>query len=70
MAVLQATPERLNAMHQEVEQLQHLVTDLRTLSLADAGELNLNLRPLNINQPFAKDSHLLPTSGRATTDSY
>ena len=52
--VLQATPERLNAMHQEVEQLQHLVTDLRTLSLADAGELNLNLRPLNINQLLQK----------------
>lgn len=52
--VLQATPARLNAMHQEVEQLQHLVTDLRTLSLADAGELNLNLRPLNINQLLQK----------------
>ncbi len=40
--VLAASPERFDVMHQEVEQLQHLVEDLRTLSLADAGELKLN----------------------------
>jgi signal transduction histidine kinase len=33
------TPARFEAMHTEVQHLQHLVEDLRTLSLADAGEL-------------------------------
>ena len=40
--VLEANPERFEVMHQEVEHLQRLVEDLRTLSLADAGELKLN----------------------------
>jgi two-component system, OmpR family, sensor histidine kinase BaeS len=40
--VLQANPERFDVMHREVQYLQRLVEDLRTLSLADAGELKLN----------------------------
>ncbi len=40
--VLEPTPARFDVMHQEVQHLQHLVEDLRTLSLADAGELKLN----------------------------
>ncbi|MCC6605505.1 MAG: HAMP domain-containing protein [Anaerolineae bacterium] len=36
-----------NIMHEEVLLLQHLVEDLRTLSLADAGELKLNKRPID-----------------------
>ncbi|MEZ4861591.1 MAG: ATP-binding protein [Caldilineaceae bacterium] len=39
--VLQPTPERLNTMYDEALHLQRLVADLRTLSLADAGELSL-----------------------------
>ncbi len=34
-------------MYEEVLLLQHLVEDLRTLSLADAGELKLNKRPID-----------------------
>lgn len=34
-------------MHEEVAHLQHLVEDLRTLSLADAGELSLNQRSVD-----------------------
>ena len=34
-------------MHDEVEHLQRLVEDLRTLSLADAGELPLNRRTVD-----------------------
>lgn len=41
---LGATPERFETMHQEAVQLQHLVEDLRTLSLADAGELSLEMK--------------------------
>ncbi|MBI5302767.1 MAG: HAMP domain-containing protein [Chloroflexi bacterium] len=40
--VLEPNSARFAVMHQEVQQLQHLVEDLRTLSLADAGELKLD----------------------------
>jgi len=40
--VLKPTPERLDAIQAEVQHLQKLVEDLRTLSQADAGELILN----------------------------
>ena len=39
---LPPTPERFATMQAEVGHLQHLVDDLRTLSLADAGELVLH----------------------------
>jgi len=45
--VLQPTPQRLNAIHDEVQHLERLVEDLRTLSLADAGELSLNLASIS-----------------------
>jgi signal transduction histidine kinase len=38
---LKPTPERFETMQAEVQHLQRLVDDLRTLSLADAGELAL-----------------------------
>lgn len=40
--VLQPSPERFETMHLEAQHLRRLVEDLRTLSLADAGELTLN----------------------------
>ncbi len=40
--VLKPSPERFDVMYGEAQQLQRLVEDLRTLSLADAGELPLN----------------------------
>jgi signal transduction histidine kinase len=45
--VLSATPERLGLIYGEIERLQNLVADLRTLSLADAGELPLNPQPIS-----------------------
>jgi signal transduction histidine kinase len=42
--VLRPTPERFDMMYEEAQHLQRLVADLRTLSLADAGELPLNLQ--------------------------
>ena len=39
--VLAPTPKRLATLYDEAHHLQHLVNDLRTLSLADAGELTL-----------------------------
>jgi two-component system, OmpR family, sensor histidine kinase BaeS len=41
---LQPTPERFAMMQAEVRHLQGLVEDLRTLSLADAGELKLHIQ--------------------------
>jgi signal transduction histidine kinase len=40
--VLQPSPARFDTIYNEAQQLQRLVEDLRTLSLADAGELPLN----------------------------
>jgi signal transduction histidine kinase len=40
--VLEPTPERLDAIYGEAQHLFHLIQDLRTLSLADAGELPLH----------------------------
>lgn len=39
---LQPTPKRLDAVYEEIQQLERIVEDLRTLSLADAGVLVLN----------------------------
>jgi len=44
--VVAPTPERLSVIYGEIEHLQHLVGDLRTLSQADAGELKLNRQPV------------------------
>ncbi len=44
---LQGSPEIYAVLNQQVDHLKHLVEDLRTLSLADAGELPLNRRPVD-----------------------
>lgn len=44
---LQGTPALYTIMHDEVAHLQRLVEDLRTLSLADAGDLSLNKRSVD-----------------------
>jgi two-component system sensor histidine kinase BaeS len=44
--LLKPSPERFKIMHDEAQHLQRLVEDLRLLSLADAGELPLNLQPV------------------------
>jgi len=44
--VLKPSPARFDVMYQEAQHLTRLVEDLRTLSLADAGELTLNRLPV------------------------
>ncbi len=44
--VLKPTPERYEVLFNESRHLQRLVEDLRTLSLADAGELAINRQPV------------------------
>jgi signal transduction histidine kinase len=65
---LKATPERFEIMLSEVHQLQRLVDDLRTLSLADAGELAIHKQPVSAEellervaaayQPHADDQNI------------
>ncbi len=43
---LPATQETFDIMYDEAQHLSRLINDLRTLSLADAGELPLNQRPV------------------------
>lgn len=45
---LAPTPERLDSIYAEIERLQRLVADLRLLAVTDAGELRLNLAPVNV----------------------
>lgn len=42
--------DELNGLHDEVMRLTRLVEDLRLLSLADAGNLELTLTPLDLNE--------------------
>jgi two-component system, OmpR family, sensor histidine kinase BaeS len=47
--LLKPNRERFKIMNHEAKHLQHLVEDLRVLSLADAGELPLNLQWIDPN---------------------
>ena len=44
--VVKPTPKRFAAMYDEAVFLQRLIEDLRTLSLADAGELSISHQPI------------------------
>ena len=48
--VLPATKENFEIIREEAVRLEHLVDDLRTLSLADAGELPINLQMVEPGQ--------------------
>jgi signal transduction histidine kinase len=48
--VLPPTEDRLDLIHNEIEHLQRLVDDLRTLSRADTGELALNRQSVSPNE--------------------
>jgi signal transduction histidine kinase len=41
-----ATPERIASLHEETMHLAHLVDDLQELALAEAGRLELDVRPI------------------------
>ncbi|MCL4426319.1 MAG: ATP-binding protein [Firmicutes bacterium] len=44
--VIELTPSTLKSLHEETVRLTRLVHDLQELSLAEAGQLSLNLRPI------------------------
>lgn len=54
--VLAPNHENFEIIREEAERLENLVNDLRTLSLADAGELTVEFQPVNIND-FISDIH-------------
>lgn len=47
--VLEPSRENFEIIREEAERLEQLVADLRTLSLADAGELSVEFQPVNVN---------------------
>jgi len=47
--VLKPSLENFEIIREEAERLEHLVNDLRTLSLADAGELSVEFQPVDVN---------------------
>lgn len=47
--ILEPNHENFEIIREEAERLEHLVNDLRTLSLADAGELSMEFQPVNVN---------------------
>ena len=51
---LKPIPERFATMSAEVRHLQHIVEELRTLSLADAGQLKLHLESTSIPELLAR----------------
>jgi two-component system sensor histidine kinase BaeS len=69
--VLKPTPERLDTIHAEVMHLQRLVEDLRTLSQADAGELELNrepMAPLALLERMAKSYNQMAAQKKVTLE--
>lgn len=61
--VYQPTTEQINALLEETQTLTRLVQDLGTLSLADSGQLTLNLEPVDI--PEFLDDVYTSFSGQA-----
>lgn len=49
-SVLPPTKENFEIIREEADRLEQLVNDLRTISLADAGELSLEFQPVEINK--------------------
>lgn len=48
--VLPPSHENFEIIREEAERLEQLVNDLRTLSLADAGELSVDFQPVDVNK--------------------
>lgn len=51
--VYESTPEHIQAMLDETQMLSRLVEDLQTLSLAEAGQLQLRMEPVDVAELLA-----------------
>ncbi len=60
--VLPPSAENFEIIREEAERLEQLVNDLRTLSLADAGELSLDFQPVEIHKLLSdiKAHYMIP----------
>ncbi len=69
--VLPPSAENFEIIREEAERLEKMVDDLRTLSLADAGELSMEFQPVGINKLLSdiQSHYLIPFANkRATLD--
>jgi signal transduction histidine kinase len=67
--VLPPSAENFEIIREEAERLEKLVNDLRTLSLADAGELSVEFQIVDVNQ-LLKDiqtHYLIPFANKGVT---
>jgi signal transduction histidine kinase len=67
--VLPPSKENFEIIREEAERLEQLVNDLRTLSLADAGELSVEFQPVEINKLLGdiKAHYLVPFNQKRIT---
>lgn len=57
--VIDTNKEQLTSLHEEAVRLNRLITDLRDLSLAEAGVLTLEKGPTDLDQLIKRACHLL-----------
>lgn len=57
--VLEPTPETLASLYEETSLLSRLVADLQDLSLAEAGQLRLNLQPVALEEVVRQATHMV-----------
>lgn len=67
--VYDPTPENIQPALDQVHTLNRLVEDLRTLALADAGQLYLERQPLDVKQLLSRvvEAHRLPFAEKGLT---
>ncbi len=67
--VLPPSKENFEIIREEAERLEQLVNDLRTLSLADAGELSVEFQPVEINKLLGdiQSHYLVPFNQKRIT---
>ncbi len=67
--VLPPSKENFEIIREEADRLEQLVNDLRTLSLADAGELSVEFQPVEINKLLGdiQSHYLVPFNQKRIT---
>ena len=67
--VLPASPENFEIIREEAERLEKMVNDLRTLSLADAGELSVEFQLADVNKLLGdiQSHYLTPFANKRVT---
>lgn len=67
--VISPTPEQISSVYDETVLLGRLITDLKELSLAEAGQITLDKEPINIGEMVSESiSNLMISSGEKNID--